>query len=217
MFSHRVRTPMLALFILAVLLALVALGWSVFGSRAEQPEYRVLRAEGAFELREYPAMIVAEVKVRGAREEAITQGFRLLAGYIFGGNDAQQNLPMTAPVTQQPGETIAMTAPVTQQADADGAWRVRFIMPAGSTLQTLPTPRDARVVLMPIRVQRYAAMRFSGIPTSARLKKAELALQHFVQRTHLQAMDAPTYAFYNPPWTLPFMRRNEILIPIAME
>lgn len=104
--------------------------------------------DGHFEVRDYPALVVAEVTVEGEQKEAASKGFRLLAGYIFGANKKRQRIAMTAPVAQQAaGENIAMTAPVAQTQGAAGTWVVRFTMPSAWTLETLPVPNDARVTL----------------------------------------------------------------------
>lgn len=131
-------------------------------SLVEQPSYTVIRSLGDVEVRDYPPMIVAEVEVSGERKRAINAGFRMIADYIFGNNSPSKKIPMTAPVTQQAGENIAMTAPVSQQS-AGGAWRVRFVMPSGYTLETLPTPNNAAVKLVVVPAERFAVIRFSGL------------------------------------------------------
>ena len=143
-----------------------ALALTLFGRPAmavEEPAYKTVLSNGAFEIRDYPSLIVAEVTVTGAQKEAARAGFRLLAGYIFGGNKPRQNIEMTAPVEQQPaGEKIAMTAPVTQVKDA-GSWIVRFTMPSAYTMETLPEPNDPNVHLRRLPATRYAVIRFSGL------------------------------------------------------
>ena len=113
----------------------------------EEPAFRIVLQDGAFEVRDYPTLVVAEVTVTGEQKEAASKGFRLLAGYIFGGNRRKQSIAMTAPVAQEPtSEKIAMTAPVTQTQTA-GEWVVQFTMPSSYSLETLPEPNDARVHL----------------------------------------------------------------------
>jgi hypothetical protein len=112
-------------------------------SNVEQPTYTVIQSFQDVEIRDYPPMIVAEVEVSGERKEAINVGFRQIADYIFGNNSPKRKIPMTAPVTQQAGEKIAMTAPVSQQL-AGARWKVRFVMPQGYTLETLPAPTTTR-------------------------------------------------------------------------
>ena len=191
----------------------------IFGGAAmatEEPTFTVALQQDEFEVRDYPALIVAEVRVSGTREEASNAGFRLLAAYIFGGNTRRQSIAMTAPVLQEraTSETIAMTAPVTQSG-ANGAWVVRFTMPSTYTLETLPKPNDARVRLVPVSAQRYAVVRFSGLAQPDDIERRTGTLRSFMAQQQLSAAGAPLLARYNPPWTLWFMRRNEVWIPIA--
>jgi len=133
----------------------------------EEPQYAVFLREGACEVRDYQAAIAAEVSVTGDQRTAVRKGFRLLAGYIFGGNRRQQSIAMTAPVAQQrTSEMIAMTAPVTQ-TQSDGAWVVRFTMPGAYSLETLPEPNDPNVKLRAVAPARFAVIRFSGLVSSA--------------------------------------------------
>ncbi len=148
-------------------------------SRVEQPDYTVSAADGAFEVRAYGPIIVAEAQVKGVRKAAVNEGFRLLAGYIFGGNTPNAKIAMTAPVQQKQAETISMTAPVTQQSQGDGlgdGWTVRFTMPSNWTMETLPAPIDPRVKLVPVPAKRFLAIRFSGTAndTAIEAKLAEL-------------------------------------------
>jgi hypothetical protein len=200
---------------------LLGLLWAlfVFGGVAmatEEPRFSVAMHEGDFEVRDYPALVVAEVSVSGSRDEASNAGFRLLAAYIFGGNTRRESIAMTAPVVQEraTGETIAMTAPVTQSG-ADGAWVVRFTMPAAYTLETLPAPNDARVRLVPVPAQRYAVVRFSGLARPDDVERRTGALRTFMEQHQLRAVGASSLARYDPPWTLWFMRRNEVWIPVT--
>ena len=183
-------------------------------SNVEQPQYRVVSREGDLEIRDYPAMIVAETDVAGERDSAVNAGFRTIADYIFGNNLTSAKVAMTAPVTQQAGETIAMTAPVTEQPEGK-TWHVRFIMPAQYTMQTLPTPRNPAVHLRAVAAKRFAVIRFSGWAGEQSLHDHTQALEAFVASHHLQALSPPSYAFYNPPWTLPFLRHNEVMLEIA--
>jgi hypothetical protein len=162
--------------IVAVLLLGAAL-WGPIVSNVEHPKFKAAERSGNIEIRDYAPMIVAEAEVKGERREAISEGFRIIADYIFGNNTAAQNVPMTAPVTQQGSEKIAMTAPVTQQGGGS-TWRVRFIMPES-------------------------------------LKRYNKELNDFLSAKRLTPLSLLTYAFHNPPWTLPFLRRNEVLVEIA--
>jgi hypothetical protein len=200
-----------------VIAGLVVLGgalWGPIASRVEQAQYTVVMREGNREIRDYAAMIVAEAEVAGEREQAIREGFRLIADYIFGNNAPAQKVAMTAPVTQQRTERIPMTAPVTQQGSGT-TWVVRFVMPARYTLEALPKPNDSRVQLREIAAKRFAAIRFSGAARPESLARRTEELLAFVRAQEMEALSTPTYAFYNPPWTLPFLRRNEVLVEVA--
>lgn len=219
----------LALYALAGLV-LVAVGGACAGplmSRVEQPDYRVTTADGAFEVRDYGAMIAAEAEVRGDRADAIREGFRLIAAYIFGANRPGAKIAMTAPVEQQAaapaGQKIAMTAPVIQQAgapaagtpDGKGPWTVRFLMPREWTLDTLPAPTDERVRLVPVPARRMVVIRFSGAADDTLIAARTAELSGYARAHGLPVMGTPVLAFYDPPWTLPFLRRNEIMLEVA--
>ena len=185
----------------------------------EEPPYQVVQHDGAFEVRDYPALVVAEVTVDGDQKQAASRGFRLLAGYIFGGNKTRAKIAMTAPVAQTPaGEKIAMTAPVTQTARGDpGAhqWTVRFTMPRAYTLDSLPIPDDPRVHLERMQPDRVAVIRFSGLAGTADVQAKTRALVAWAEAHHLRMIGPPSLAQYDPPWTLWFARRNEVMIPVA--
>lgn len=180
----------------------------------EEPPFTSVLQDGDFEVRDYPPLVVAEVTVTGAQKEAASKGFRLLAGYIFGGNKQQQKIAMTAPVDQQPaGEKIAMTAPVTQIADAD-RWIVRFTMPHSYTLDTLPQPDDPQVQLKTLPAQRFAVLRFSGLAAKEDVDAKFAELVAATKARQLRVVGPATLAQYSPPWTLWFMRRNEVMLPV---
>lgn len=182
-------------------------------SNVEQAKYKIVESYDAVEIRDYAPMIVAEVVVMGKREETIKQGFRMIADYIFGGNIPAKKIAMTAPVTQTKGEKIAMTAPVIQQADED-MWMVKFVMPEGYTLDTLPVPKNSSVKLKSIPGKRFAVIRFSGIADNKKLQQNEATLLAFIKDKYLKPISTTSYAFYNPPWTLPFLRRNEVMMEV---
>ncbi len=200
-----------------VLVALL-LGLSLLGAPAmavEEPSFKTVSSDGDFEIRDYPALVVAEVTVPGAQREAANAGFRPLAAYIFGGNSGKASIAMTAPVEQAPaGEKIAMTAPVTQ-TPSSGEWIVRFTMPSAYTLATLPKPDDPRVRLRETPPARFAVVKFSGVarPELVATKTADLSA--WMEKRQLRAAGPETLAQYNPPWTPGFMRRNEVMIPLA--
>jgi len=192
---------------------LAAILWGPIVSNVEQAKYAVVETHGSIELRDYAPQIVAEVSVPGDREKAISDGFRMIADYIFGNNISSQKVAMTAPVIQQPSEKIAMTAPVTQQSGAEN-WVVRFVMPSDYTMQTLPEPNNPDVRLKEIAEKRFAVIRFSGLARPKSLEKHTRELEAFIQSRNLETHSGAIYAFFNPPWTLPFLRRNEVMIEI---
>jgi len=201
----------LGLFIVAAIAAAAA---GPIMSRVEQPEYKTIASEGSFEIRDYAPMIAAETVVEGERTAAIGEGFRRIAGYIFGDNAPREQISMTAPVQQQKGSSIAMTAPVQQQG-SDGTWTVRFIMPKRWTMETLPAPMDKRVSLVPMPERRFAVIRFSGSAGQDTLDAKTSELRDYMSRNGLSAAGEPLYAFYNPPWTLPFFKRNEVMLEVV--
>ena len=199
--------------VLAASMAVATLASSAMA--VEEPAFKQVLREGDFELRDYPALVAAEVTVAGDQKEAANKGFRLLAGYIFGGNKRRQKIAMTAPVAQQAvSEKIAMTAPVAQTKNAAGSWVVRFTMPSSYSLQTLPVPDDARVSLRNIAPARFAVLRFSGMAHSGDVETRSSELLALVTSHRLRAIGSVTLAQYNPPWTLWFMRRNEVMVEV---
>lgn len=200
-----------------IAVAVVAAGAALWGpivSNVEQAGYTVVEAHGAIEIRDYAPMIVAQTEVSGARDEAISKGFRTIADYIFGNNTAQQKVAMTAPVIQQPSEKIAMTAPVIQQGKGE-QWQVRFVMPAKYRMDTLPTPKNNAVDIKEIPGRRFAVIRFSGLADEEMLAEQTTTLNAFIKEKGLQPLSPPAYAFFNPPWTLPPLRRNEVMVEVA--
>lgn len=184
----------------------------------EEPAYTLVERFGAIEIRDYPALIMAEVDVEGERGQASGRGFRPLANYIFGGNQPQADIAMTAPVTStRAGQEIAMTAPVASRPTGEGRWTVAFIMPSEWTMDTLPAPNDPNVRLRETAPRRMAVIAFSGVMNDRRAEAHRGELEAFLAERGLQAQGAPTYASYNPPWIPGPFRRNEIWIEIAGE
>lgn len=165
----------------------------------EMPPYTVEAVEGARELRRYGPHVLAEVRVAGGRSRAIQTGFRMLAGYIFGGNAT--------------GEKVAMTVPVAQTPVGE-AWVVSFMMPARFTLATLPAPRDGRIRFVEAGPSRQVVERFSGLPATAGLEDRAEALRLWAQSAGYQIVGGPHYYFYDAPMTLPWNRRNEVAFTI---
>ncbi|KPF62611.1 heme-binding protein [Bosea sp. AAP35] len=185
-------------------LAAIAIGaWFYLVSTVEQPKYASVTQDGAIEIRDYPALVVAEVTRRGDRQAAVRAGFSPLAGYIF--------------ARSREGETVSMTAPVTQTpaAAADQVWLIRFVMPAKYTLETLPRAAGDDVRLLSLPAARRAAIRFSGVATDGLIGENEAQLRAWLAKAGIAIQGAPTYAYYNDPWTPGPFRRNEVLFDVA--
>ena len=183
-------------------------------SQIEQTDYSVIKSGNDYEIRLYPAHIVAQTVVQGPYSTALNQGFRIVAGYIFGGNTTRKSIAMTAPVTEQTTNTsIAMTAPVTASIEGE-LHTIAFGMPRSYTLATLPVPTDPRVTIVAMPERKMAVKQFSWLRTSDRVQAKKQELLAALQRDSITTKGKPTYAGYNPPWTPPWMRRNEVLVEI---
>lgn len=204
---------------LVVILALWS-AWGFFGSNVEQAEYTVIKEMNGYEIREYPAHIVAETTVQGSYEDGLNEGFKIVAGYIFGGNTKKESIAMTAPVVAQKedvnkkSESIAMTAPVVATPEGDSQV-ISFVMPRSYTLDTLPTPNDPRVKIVMIPTKKYAVMRFSWYRSASRVKQTQEKLLAALARDEVKVEGSVAYAGYNAPWTPPWMSRNEVLVEIT--
>ena len=196
---------------------------SVVGIReTPEPAHRVVDHVGAVEIREYAPRIAAETTVAAGEMAARNEGFRRLAGYIFGANHARTTIAMTAPVAQSraaqsraaQSRTIAMTAPVAQEK-AESGYVIRFFMPPEFTMQTLPVPDDPAVRLVPVPAEMVAVLRFTGstAPDAVAGKGAELL--QALGSGRWQPAGQPVGWFYDPPWTLPFLRRNEVAVGVS--
>ncbi len=184
---------------------------------AEEVTYSVMVKATPFELRDYPAQVVAETVVDATMEDAGNRAFGRLFGYISGKNRSREKISMTAPVSQEPTAVkIAMTAPVGQER-AEGGWTVTFAMPASYTLEALPVPEDPAVKLRRIPARRMAAVGYSGTWSERRYLRYRRDLEAWIEKKGLSALGEPVWARYNPPFTPWFLRRNEILIPVDGE
>ena len=163
----------------------------------EEPVYEVEKAWEAeqIEIRAYAPRVMA---VTGMAEDS-DSGFRVLAGYIFGGNAEEQKIAMTAPV---------------QQSMA-GEKEMAFMIPAEYALEDLPEPEDQRVSIREAPAYTAAVIQFSGWASAEKADENWQQLRRFLIAEGIDITGEPTLNQYNPPWTLPFMRRNEIIVPVA--
>ncbi len=182
------------------------------------PNYSVIKKAKNIEIRQYQPMLTADVKVTGNRKDAASKGFKQLADFIFGNNNGPKNdtkkIAMTAPVLQQESQKITMTAPVMQTKANDNSWIVKFVMPAEYSMQNLPKPNNPEIHIHQIPTKKMIAIRFSGMSSKENLQQHKLQLENYIKQHNITIIGSLEYAFYNPPWTLPMLRRNEILVTI---
>ncbi|MCE9521430.1 MAG: heme-binding protein [Alphaproteobacteria bacterium] len=182
----------------------------------EEPRFNIVDKVGVVEIRQYEKRLAAEVVVAGEEEDARSTGFRLLADFIFGNNTTRTSIAMTAPVSQQAAksESIAMTAPVSQSRDASGKWRVRFYMPSKYTLETLPKPNNPAVEIVEVPGDAMAVLRFSNSRSAEAIAEKTADLLRALATSKWAPVGAPVTWLYDPPWTLPFWRRNEVAVAV---
>jgi hypothetical protein len=177
----------------------------------EEPPYQTLVKDGAFEIRRYPALVVAETRVKGDMEAASNQGFRRIADYIFGNNAA---------TTADKKTTIAMTAPVAVEPLNDPdfksapEWRVQFVMPGQYSLDTLPRPNNPAVEVRQAPARAAAVLTYAGFNGEAKVQAKTEELKAWIAARQWVPLGPPQLARYDPPWTLPPWRRNEIQIEV---
>lgn len=210
--------------ILSLMLSGAVTGLSLLGAivmakaetkqKYERPQYEVVTRLGKqIEIRHYGRRIVAQVEVASNDDKALNEGFHILAKYIFGENQSQLKIKMTAPVTAQPVK-LSMIPPVTALI-ADKATKVSFFMPSQYSMQDLPRARDERVEMIELPERQFAAIRFSGLSSASSFREHENKLIEVLKERDIKVTGTPFRAYYNPPFTPPFMRRNEVLVEIA--
>ena len=213
---------------LASLVLGLGLLWIKPAMAIEEPKYEVVTADAQFEVRHYAPILIAETIVEGDMDAASSKGFRLIADYIFGNNlssdtDKKSKIAMTAPVTVEPQSSkIAMTAPVTVEPQAAESsmktaktWRINFVMPSQYTLATIPKPKNNAVILREVPSKYFIVHKYSGFNTASRVQaKTDEAVEWATKRSY-KIIGTPQLSRYDPPWTLPMFRRNEIMIEIA--
>ncbi|MCG8342263.1 MAG: heme-binding protein [Chlorobiales bacterium] len=201
--------------VLLLLSSFLLAGCSVLGKRtAEEAQYAVLKSEGEFEIRRYEPMIIAETTIEGDYRSASGKAFSRLAGFIFGGNKAESSIDMTTPVLQeQESEEVVMTAPVLQKKSGE-KWVTAFVMPRKYTMETIPKPLDKDIVLKEIPADTVAVIRYSGLHSEKNIRKYSEKLNEWIVREGYRPVSGPRAATFDPPWTLPFLRRNEVHIEV---
>ena len=189
----------------------------------EEPKYEVRISQAPFELRHYAPTLIAQTLVEGDMDAASNKGFRLIADFIFGNNLAVNSeqaakIAMTAPVTVEPQSSkIAMTAPVTIEPQLGSAqqWRIHFVMPSQYTLANIPKPKNSAVTLHELPSKYFVVHRYSGFNTEARVQEKTDEALAWAKQQSLKVVGTPQLSRYDPPWTLPMFRRNEIMVEVA--
>lgn len=184
----------------------------LFYNWAKITDFFILR-QTSITIEDYPSMLFAEVEIPGPRKQAIREGFKILANYIFGNNISVKICEKTTSPKDEFSEKIAMTAPVIQEKH-DNHWKVRFSMPKKYTLETLPRPCSKKIHIVSYPPKKFAVIRFSGFMNDKNIEQRTLELRTYILSKKFKPIGEVILAFYNPPWTLPFLRRNEILIEI---
>jgi DNA gyrase inhibitor GyrI len=179
----------------------------------EEPGYRPLETDGDHQIRDYPALTVAETLVNGSRRDALDQGFRTLADYIFAKSREGEKLPMTVPVMQDSGDPMASDPPLFDD-DLEGAWRTRFVMPSGRSRDELPEPPEG-IELVELPARKVAVVSFAGRATDSLLKEQEDRLRGWLAKRGEKSNGEPEYAFYNSPMIPGPLRRNEVWLALS--
>ena len=181
----------------------------------EEPEFASIEKKDAFEIREYQPKLIAQVLVNGSFDSASNKGFRLLADFIFGNNktnEGSKKIEMTAPVvSRDASEKIEMTAPVLSE-EVEKGWYISFNMPKQFTKETLPIPNNPEVKIIEIPQEKYAVITFSGLVREKKYAEMFTLLNEEMKKRNLDPKGTVVLARYNPPWTLPFLRRNELMV-----
>jgi hypothetical protein len=203
--------------LLVTTMVLMSTGCSLFGiSDVEQLSYKVIIKQEDKEIRMYAAHLIAKTTIIGNFKDAQSEGFKILAGYIFGKNKSQKKIAMTKPVIQQSeSEKISMTAPVVISPNENKTWTMAFSMPSQFTMENLPIPNDDRIKIEKVEEKFVAALTFSGFWNESKNAKKGVELTQWLKdHPNYELIKQPMFAGYNPPWTLPFFRRNEMLIEL---
>jgi len=181
----------------------------------EEPEFISIEKKDAFEIREYQSKLIAQVLVTGTFDNASNKGFRLLADFIFGNNktnEGSKKIDMTAPViTHNASEKIEMTEPVISE-ETERGWYISFNMPKQYTKETLPVPNNPEVKIIDVPKEKFAVITFSGLVREKKYAEMLNLLNEEMKKRNIEPKGPPILARYNPPWTLPFLRRNELML-----
>lgn len=201
--------------ILSIILIIWIIGTIYAVSALEEPKYTVLEKKNWYQIRQYENYLVAEVQVTGNQEQALNSGFRLLAWYIFWGNTTQESISMTIPVSdiQSSSEKIAMTVPVSDISNGD-AHTIQFSLPSKYTLSSLPKPNNNQVNIREVTWYKAAVLRYTGWAREETVETKKQQLSDLLQNDDIRSIWDMNSAQYNPPFSFPWLRRNEIIVEI---
>lgn len=187
---------------------------NIFGIRTgESPRYEVIHQDGELEIRRYPALLRASTFTAGPYQTSTEAGFHRLADFISGHNSAsaRRYQPDQGAPPNVRGEHIAMTMPVLQ-APVEGGWTMAFILPRKYSFSTAPKPLDKDVDLQQVPPQTMAILRYTGSVDEERIQRKFRELRGWVQSIGWRSISEPLAALYDPPFTIPFLKRNEVLV-----
>ncbi len=201
--------------IILIIIALVIwTAWSFYAYTVETLSYEVVENKSDYEIRKYKPYIAMQTEVDAENtNQALNNGFRVLAGYIFGDNQGKKNVAMTAPVLETKKTTVAMTAPVLEQKIGEKRI-ITFTAPSEYTIDTLPKPNTDKIKFVEILEKKYAAHRFTWYYTNDRIEAKKKYLLDLLAKDNIKVLGEPMFAGYNGPGTMPFLMRNEILVEI---
>ncbi|NQU31045.1 MAG: heme-binding protein [Anaerolineae bacterium] len=202
--------------ILLVLAIWAFVSW-FFVRNIESQSYTVIEEKNGYEVRKYDKHIVASAKVRGNQNAVTNEGFRIVADYIFGNNTSNESIAMTTPVIDEKNEEIAMTTPVIDEINDEGEHVISFVMPSKYTLENLPKPNSEKVIITEVPEKIYAVLKFSWYPYEIRVNKKKEILKKYLKRDGMFFNDDkdPILSRFNPPFTMPLLLRNEVLIEVS--
>ena len=180
----------------------------------EEPNYEVIETYPDFELRQYEPYVVAETLVAGEFSDVGNQAFRRLFAYISEEERPQGKIAMTTPVIQQPASQVAVSNGEDPDSGPMKSYRFAFVMPEAYTLESLPLPANTAVTLRQVPAKLMAVRRYSGTWSQKRYRQNEKQLLDAISKQGLEQAGEPLFARYNAPFSLWFLRRNEVLVEI---
>ena len=212
-----IKSALMIISVITIISLAIWIAWSLYAIKSlEEPKYTIISKKTSYELRQYSDYIVAEVEVSWNQNDALNNWFRLLAWYIFGWNKASNSIAMTAPVSETELEStqIAMTVPVSETQTSANKRIVQFSMPSKYTLDSLPEPNDSRVQLKEIPWYKAAVLSYTWYATEKRVASKKEKLKKLLKENNIEIIWEMTSAQYNPPFSFPLLRRNEMIVRV---